>query len=307
MLYPNDKIDKVLNDLRNALSQYHDKLVRYEVDVATKKGGEAPKPPERVDFAKLAEEHGLIARRTGLVSALEAEQLDIGKSTVGGQVSFVKSAFDLPNHRPQVSQDANGDRYLFWRLEQVEERTPSFDDEGVRERVLRRWKMIEARSLAIEAAKRMAAEARAADKPLGEAFAERPGITVTESEPFSWLDYGAIPAWMAQGPPSLSDVAGVEAPGNDFMQAVFDRKKGEIGTAVNQPQTVVYVFRITDSNPLPDTLWHTFVNETYWNYFRAADHDRSVAEQAWLDGTRSETGFRWDPEYRRQAAQRQAG
>ena len=87
---------------------------------------------------------------------------------------------------------------------------------------------------------------------------------------------------------------------------MFDLKKGEIGTAVNQPQTAVYVVRVTDSNPLPDTLWHTFVNETYWNYFRAADHDRSVAEQAWLDGIRSESGFRWDPEYQRQAAQRQA-
>lgn len=303
----NGKIERLLNDLRNELSRYHDKLVRYEVDVDTKKGGEAPKPPERVDFAKLAEKHGLIARRTGLVSAWEAEQLDIGKSIVGGQLSFLESAFELPNHRPEVSQDANGDRYLFWRLEQVEERTPSLADAGVRERVLLQWKMIEARSLAGEAAKRMADEARAAGKPLAEAFAERPGIAVTPSEPFSWLDYGTIPAWMAQGPPSLGDVQGVETPGNDFMRAVFDLKKGEIGTAVNQPQTVVYVFQVTDSNPLPGVLWDTFVNETYWNYFRAADHDRSVAEQAWLEGIRSETGFRWDPGYRRQAAQRRGG
>jgi len=302
----NNKMEKLLNDLRNELSRYHDKLVRYEVDVDTKKEGETPKPPEKVDFAELAEEHGLTAHRTGLISALEAERLDIAKSTVGGQVSFLESAFELPEHRPQVCRDANGDRYLFWKLEEVEEKTPSLDDEGVRERVVRQWKMIEARSLTVEAAKRLAEEARASGKPLAEAFAERRGITVTESEPFQWLDHGEIPAWMAQGPPSLGEVEGVEAPGNEFMRAVFDLKKGQIGTAMNQPQTVVYVFQVIDSNPLPGVLWSTFVSETYWNYFRAADHDRSLAEEAWLDGIRSEVGFRWDPEYRRRAAQRRA-
>jgi hypothetical protein len=35
------------------------------------------------------------------------------------------------------------------------------------------------------------------------------------------------------------------------------------------------------------------------NYFRAADHDRYLAEKAWLDGIKSKVGFRWDPEYQR--------
>ena len=89
------------------------------------------------------------------------------------------------------------------------------------------------------------------------------------------------------------------------MRDVFRLKKGEIGTAVNQPQAVAYVVQVTDSNPLPETLWQIFKNENYGTYYRASDHDQYLAEKAWLEGIKSEVDFEWEPEWRVESARRE--
>ena len=302
-----EKIRKRLNDIQTSLVRYHDRLIRFQVDRDSTKGGETLTPPEKPDFRKLASEHGLIARSTGLISALEAQRLDIGSSQIG-ENPFLYTVFERsPKHRPAISQDAKGDSYLFWKVDEVEQRIPELDEAGVRDRVLRQWKMIQARTLAEQEAKRLADEANKAGKPLGEVFADRPEFQVAESEPFSWLTYGGVHPLLAQGrPPRLGEVNGadVELPGNDFMQAVFGLKKGEVGTAPNQPRTVYYVVRVTDSNPLPEVLWRMFLAESYFAYFGAAAYDRSSLQEAWLDGIKSQVGFQWDPEWQRESWRR---
>ena len=295
-------IENLLNKLRAELEAYHDKLILFEVKGKSKEGDKSPAKP---DFDKLAKQHGLIAGKPGLVSAFELGQLDIGKSSLGPQAAFVDAVFEqVPKDRPEIAQDTEGNYYLFWKTDEAEETVPELNDEGVRERMLREWKKIEARSLARNRADAMAEEARKAKKPLNEVFAGRADVVVTESEPFSWLTYGAIQPWMAYGPPSISGVRGVDTPGNDFMRAVFDLDKGEVGTAMNHPQTVAYVVRVTDSNPLPDVLWSQFLSESYFSYFRAAWPDQSRAETAWLDGIKSEVGFAWDPDWQRESPRR---
>ena len=227
-------------------------------------------------------------------------------------------------------------RYVFWKVDDAKERTPEFDFEEVeklekqaeklesrgkgaearevaqeaetkrgevtevRQRVLREWKMIQARGQAIAKAEALAEEARQAKKSLAETFADRPDLVVTGSEPFSWVTHGNIPAMWAQGPPSLSEIQGVDMAGDELMRVVFGLKEGEIGTAVNQPQTSAYVVRLTDSNPLPDVLWRMFLSESYFGYFRVASQDLSTAEEAWIDGIKLDVGFAWDPEWEQQ-------
>ena len=108
------------------------------------------------------------------------------------------------------------------------------------------------------------------------------------------------------GPPRISEVKGVDAPGHDFMRAVFALEKGEIGTAINAPQTVAYVVQVIESNPLPESLWASFKYESYGNYYRAADHDQYSTEKAWLDAIKLEAGFEWDPEWKRESTRREA-
>ena len=50
------------------------------------------------------------------------------------------------------------------------------------------------------------------------------------------------------GQPQLSEIAGVDKIGNDFMKSVFAIPANGVGTATNQPQTIIYVVRILDVN-----------------------------------------------------------
>lgn len=312
-------IDAAFNRVEELMRQYRDELALYRAGQRE----DLPKEPEftaayrkllvlLVDDKQVSEfEIGrdlvadpkgvrLLARTTtDLVPASEAKNLDIGESFTGDGTGFVEFAFssDWQHLQPYRSVDLERNSYLFWKVDDAEERIPEFDEPGVRQRVLRRWKMIEALGLASKEADRLAAQARKAKKPLGELFADRSGAPVAESEPFTWLTYGAIPAMWAQGPPRISEVKGVDVPGNEFMRAVFNLAKGEVGTAINHPHSVVYVVRVTDSNPLPDVLWRMFLSENYFSYFRAASHDHYLAHKAWLDGIKSAAGFEWDPEW----------
>jgi len=317
-------IDAAFNRVEELMRQYRDELALY-------KAGQREDPPNEPEFTAayrkllvlllddkkagefeigrdlVADPKGvrlLTRTATGLIPASEARDRDIGKSFTSDSTGFVEFAYssDWQRLQPAMSTDLDDNRYLFWKVDDADERIPEFDEPGVRQRVLRRWKMIEALALARKEADRLAAEARKAKKPLSELFAGERGAQVAESEPFTWLTYGAIPAIWAQGPPRISEVKGVDMPGNDFMRAVFRLKKGEVGTAINHPHSAVYVVRVTDSNPLPDVLWRMFLSENYFSYFRAASHDHYLAHKAWLDGIKSAAGFEWDPEWVRQSS-----
>ncbi len=218
--------------------------------------------------------------------------------------SFVEIAFDrLPEFEPAISQDTESNQYLFWKVEQVERKIPEFDEPGVRDQVLRAWKMRLARKLALQEAERLAEQARQAGKPLKEVFADRPELRVTESQPFTWLTAGAMPTFWTMQPPKLSEVEGVDHPGDAFMQAVFQLQPGELGTAMNHPQTVAYVFRLVESNPSEEVLWQQFLSASIYSYYPALLREQYAMQQALMDQIKADAGFRWDPNWLREQVQ----
>jgi len=313
------QIDDVFNRVQELMRKYRNARLLHEA-------GEGEAPPAEPDLADafrllLVDESGgevgkvtrdfaadpegvklLVRSKTGLVSAIDVAEKhpDLGQSLVENRTVFTDYAYgeNWQAYQPTQSGDSDGNRYVFWKVDDAKERTPEFEE--VRDQVRDVWKEIEARTKAVEQAEKLAEEARGANKSLAETFADRQGFVVTESEPFSWVTYGNMPPMWAQGPPSLSEIKSVDMPGNDLMRVVFGLKRGEIGTAVNQPQTAAYVVRVTDSNPLPDVLWRMFLSESYFGYFRVASHDLYAVEEAWIDGIKSEVGFAWDPEWERQ-------
>ncbi|NQT13911.1 MAG: hypothetical protein HQ582_14250 [Planctomycetes bacterium] len=349
------KIDDTFNRVQELMRRYRNERLLHATGE-----GEAPlTEPDLADAFRLllvdksGKEEGKVSRdsvadpegvklltrsKTALISAIEAAGLDLGQSRVENRTAFADYAYgeNWQAYQPTQSVDSDGNRYVFWKVDDAKERTSEFDFEEVeklekqaeklesrgkgaearevaqeaetkrgevtevRQRVLRQWKMIQARGQAIAKAEALAEEARQAKKSLAETFADRPDLVVTGSEPFSWVTHGNIPAMWAQGPPSLSKIQGVDMAGDELMREVFGLKEGEIGTAVNQPQTSAYVVRLTDSNPLPDVLWRMFLSESYFGYFRVASQDLSTAEEAWIDGIKSDVGFAWDPEWERQ-------
>jgi hypothetical protein len=206
--------------------------------------------------------------------------------------------------------DSNGQQVLYWVIDQKPEKRPEKLDE-VKELVLKRWKEIEARSLAQKKAEELANEARVSGKSLSETFANRSEVPVAETEPFTWKTYGSINPIMAvlqRVPPFLGEVrekgvvAGnavidntvIVAPGSDFMKTVYSLQIGETGVVFNQPQSVAYIVRLISSSPNDEVLWEQY-QTTYEGISLSAGQQEmmSSAYEAWLDGIREKTGFRW--------------
>lgn len=289
------KVDELLQQAQERMAVYHNQWIVYEATV--KQEGQASKsPPVKPDLAKLAEGTPLTAHETELVSSVEVMRLDIGDSWIGS-APFAEYAYatSLLKFKPSTSQDNDGNSYLFWKTEEAEEREPEFEDPQVRQEVLRQWKLVQARELAIQEAKKLAEEARKSGKTFKEFFAGRQDATVVEAGPFTWLTYGDLPPmyWLqSQQPPRISEVEGVEAAGPDFMRTVFRLDAGGIGVAMNHPQTSAYVVRAVEFNPLPEVLWTLFLEDPLSRYMAAAQDRREVASD-WMEGIKQAAGFEW--------------
>lgn len=300
------KIREIFGRLQDRMRRYHDELTLYEVHREDKGKKDTVKAPEKPDFKKLASDNGLGFYTTPMDSPLEISVLDIGQSVVGQNTQFIDYAFEtLPQFRPETSQDIEGNHFLFWKTAQEAERIPEFNEKGMHEQVLRAWKLVQARDLADKEAKSLAEEAGKANKPFKDFFAEKK-ITVRESEPFSWVTFGAFPAWFTQAMPEMGKIVATEKgekgdqqvelvsmPGNDFMRTVFGLEKGQIGVAMNQPKTMVYVVRMVDLTP---AVLQAFETEDYRRYARVAEQDMGAIGQAWMSSLKAEVGFEWKRE-----------
>ncbi|MDR3235082.1 MAG: SurA N-terminal domain-containing protein [Planctomycetaceae bacterium] len=211
----------------------------------------------------------------------------------------------------EVFSGSRGD-VLIWITNVRSERKPEkFED--VESAVVKRWKEVQARIPAKESAEKLAAETKLSQKSLAETFKGREGITVVETEPFSWKTYGAgihpLAALMQGMRPVLDEVREqgvavgnslidnkvIDVPGGDFMKSVFSLSVGETAVAFNQPETVVYVVRIKSSTPSEDVLWDSFQAAYPLEYVYAGQPEESAdAYRAWLDHIYESTGFTWE-------------
>jgi hypothetical protein len=295
-----EKITKIYEGLREKMDEYRRQWSAYKVGVLHRRDkGETtpnrslPPLPSPLDFEKLAKQNGLTVGKTGLVAQWELQATDIGTSLVGMRDSVARYAMALPPFHPAESIDLEGDRFLFWKTEETKERVPEFTDKGEREVVLRAWKMVHGRPLAVKAADALAAEVRKANKPLKKVLADRPDFHVAMPPVFSWITFGNVPLGSAPGAARISTVAGVDLPGEDFMRTVFHLEPGQVGVAMNAPQTVAYVIRLDQLTPSHEVLWELFKMDDFSKYASAAFGDQRQILQAWLNEVRTSAGLEW--------------
>ena len=184
--------------------------------------------------------------------------------------------------------------YLFWKINETPESEPSLDNKDVRQEVVHAWKMIRARELARKEAERMAESARKSGGTLREAFADLANTKVIDPPPFTMLTEGFVPQASSPNSIRLSNVEGVSMAGLDFMRAVFNLEKGQIGIAMNAPQTVTYVIQLVNYTPPQDALWKIFLAEDYSKYSSAATLDLNASRRAWLDSLKTYAGLKWE-------------
>ena len=269
---------------------------RYRARLA-RKGGTPPVP---LDFVALAEENGLETGETGLIADWEAVGLEIAR--VPGFFDAIFSRGDTAlyvverNFDPKQTDPENqvNPLYIYFKVDQTPERTPQFDDPGVYEQVLQKWREIEARQLAREAAERVASAVRKSGQSLSEYCVDRPEYRVSLPEPFTWLTRGLAGATNPDAPPRISPVDGVEMPGEEFMRTVFGLEKGGVGTAMNAPQTCAYVIRLISFDPASEELlWERFAAASWETYRSAAAIEDAQFRRLWTERIREEAGLKW--------------
>ncbi len=84
------------------------------------------------------------------------------------------------------------------------------------------------------------------------------------------------------------NVEGLDQLGPEFMKAVFGMDIGDVGIAVNHPQTIVYVVRVISVTPSEKTLEDRFTRATSDNLGGAAIYDLSDRQRALIDALRKE-------------------
>jgi hypothetical protein len=280
------------------MRRYADELDVYNTEKGTNPSLKAPAP---LDFAKLAEGKDVRAGELTGVTALEAAKADIGKSfrimpnqrlRMPSTVPFVDFAYSatVPTHKPETVYDNDNSAFLFWKTQEEKAFVPPLDQ--IQKQVVQAWKMIKARDLAKKRAEEFAAQARALKTPLAELFGKQEQLKVAEIGPFSWLTLGNVPQ-DGGGLPRMSEVDGVDRPGEAFMKAVFALEPGGVGVAPNEPQDLMYVIRVADFAPPMDELRAAFAREAPNRYLAAAVDDQRAIYLAWLSDLNKEAGVHW--------------
>jgi hypothetical protein len=296
----NRLITEAFQRLTTKMREYRSARGEYEVRKEEEPDLEEPDP---LDLPALASAEGLEAKETDLVSADELyDATDLGKSfnddtpdrrsLTYRRVPFPLIGFPDRLFSPEITEDIEGNGYLSWKIKETPEGVPEFDE--VRKEVIRAFKLIEARKLAVGFAQGLAKEARKAEKPLSEIFDGREGLEkVVETGPFTWMTIGNVAFDPGANQPRLSAVHGVESPGDEFMEAVFNSTPGQVSVAPNEPKTVVYVIQVKGFEPPTLDLRHEFLLEDFRKYARLAMNDEQTQYVQWLRWLDRQAGVTW--------------
>lgn len=222
--------------------------------------GDAPAPP---DFKAIAKADGFIFGDTPMMSADEAPDVnELGKSWIYSatmRAPFGAVGFDpnLPSYMPSESETADI-TYLWWRTDFNKAYVPNFVD--AKPQVTLAWKMIQARILAMNEAKKDAEDANKRRATLKEIFQNRPNMNVSEVGPFHWLTIDNVAmGTTTEHPISLTNLSGVDMAGEEFMHAVFKTEVGSASAAFNEPQTVAYVIQVQKLEPSEEMFRRQFL------------------------------------------------
>jgi hypothetical protein len=297
--------DRALNKASSQVRSYYRERNRW---VARKEDSDVKKP-HMPDWSAIAAEHNLEYGDTPLVDQVKVAETEIGKVThqaafvFNGQIqqmitrTFAEVAFEpeerlfnasefppVKNPNPQSVFFLNRDsaRYLYWKASEREEYTPKFSK--IRGEVVTAWRTQQARKLALADAKKKISEVEGSGKSLADVFGEE---VVLEPRGFSWLSLGRGNVAFGGGQLDISEVEGVENPGEKFHQDISLLEQGEVGVATNQDESVVYVVQVErDSVENEFTTVGSEVNQL-------AGRDRSIIFRDWMDDIEREFDVEW--------------
>lgn len=266
---------------------------------AKAKGGAGDEAVPKLDFDKLAKLEGVETYRTGLLSADDLLDTDIGKSyeefsnRVSGALQhrrFLELALAKGRFQQALTTDNERNEYIFWRTDETAEKLPTLDQ--VHKKVIREWRLGQARELARKKAAEDTQKARENGGSLEEIFGKDEGVKINKVGPFTWYTMGTAPSDPGAGQPRLSQVPDLTDAGQDFMKTVFGLAPSEYGWTMNEPQMAAYVIRLLEFEPSTEQLRDDFVQTPFGKYWQVGNPERSNEIRNWMNMLRREADVR---------------
>ena len=211
---------------------------------------------------------------TPMLSAAElraSEDFKIGLATdpqdeTAGRQQQVASVIDHvfgqrgdSTHSPEIAEDAGTkNRYAYWITERNEPHVPKFEEPGVRDQVVKAWKLKQAAPKAEERAKALAKQAVDQQKLLTEVLAgqtvdgSKDGLQLTVIAPPEFSHFtrqGASapqlnPLDTGSQPVELTQIPGLDKIDEDFMKGVDRMKLGATDVVPNADRTGFFVIHL---------------------------------------------------------------
>ncbi|MCA9197037.1 MAG: SurA N-terminal domain-containing protein [Planctomycetales bacterium] len=257
------EVDRIRREASGKMKEYFGEYLMW-ANSPDKDEKDQPSPPSLSTIAAASD--ALTAGKVPLVDAQELMDVDrttktaryeIAQAFTTDGVFFAQAIFEpgLRNYHAGEIKGMDADtEFLYWKTDSEDGYVPTL--EQCREEVIQVAKQQKALELAQKAAEEARNKVKASGKTLSEYFADMPNKTVVDSGLFSWMNSGGMAYGMQ---PQISQVPGVEYAGNDFMASVFALSDQQIGTAVNNPETVVYLVQVTQEETDPDKLRQSFL------------------------------------------------
>ena len=262
-------------------------------------------PPIAPDLPKLAEKHNMTIGTTALADPTQIQETELGKTrgftrTSTDPIPFHVIAYldGIPEWTPSIIRGTRENNnfdvlFMYWKTKEEPPVVPTLKD--IREEVVDAWKTQQAVTVAEEEAKRLAETAKQSGQKLKEVFANKKDLKVADTNQFTWMTRGFVPGM--GGVPQLSAVDSVENPGQDFMKAIFKLKVGQVGTAMNQPKSIVYVVRIDSELPSEEVLREQFLQSgNSFDLRQIAVTDRMELREFWFQSIRKDMNVKWERE-----------
>ncbi len=247
--------------------------------IGDKKAKEYRSPAQVADEVReLGKKLELKYVETGLLTAQELFDLDlkgIGRATDpqsgGGRSENQRSVIDHiymmgddNTHTPEIAQDRDtSDQFAYWVVERMAAHVPEFNEPGVKDQVLKAWKIHEAAPKAEARAKALAKLATEQKSPLKDVLAGQTVLGDTESVALTAISPAEFslfslegtapqlnPLSMQQQRPQLTQIAGVDKTDFDVMKAIDRIAVGGTDVVPNGDRSGYLVIHVAARNDI---------------------------------------------------------
>ena len=217
-------------------------------------------------------------------------------------------------HTPEVAEDfGTKNRFAYWVVERSEAHVPKFDEPGLRQKVVKAWRLARAQPKAEERARLLAKLAADSQQPLTKVLAEQTVtgdkagslLTVLEPPEFShYMRQGASaprvnPLDTSSQPVELSPLPGLDKIDEEFMKEIDGMQPGATEVIPNADRSAFFVVHLksrADVSAEEDSPQRQEFLEK-WPFSRAANDLASVASiplgREWADALERRYNVVW--------------